>query len=192
MKFRMLRRRKTVGAAVGLMLATGVAVAVVPGTAHAGVEGTTFAAPSGFEIRASVISGQQIYKCTQQSDGTFAYKQDNVSAQLGQGIKHSFVTPGSGPPQWVAPDGSAVTGKVVTSTPHGDGNIPELKLTATQSGKSTGLLSKVIEVRRINTSGGVAPSGSCDPKTKPTAAVLYKADYVFVKKCPAETRNRSA
>lgn len=189
MKIGIPRRRKTIGVAVGLIVAAGVAMAVVPGTAEAHIEGArTFAGSAGSPtvgatsagVALSVVSGQQIYKCTQQPDGTFAFKQDNVDATLDQGIKHSFVTAGSGPPQWVAPDGSAVTGTVVSSTPHGDGNIPELKLTATQSGSPTGLLSNVVEVDRINTTGGVAPPGPCDPNVNPTAAVPYTAKYLFV------------
>jgi hypothetical protein len=183
MDIRVSRRHRIV-AAIGLLSATGVTMAVVSGTAQAGIGGGGGAQrPSttgASEIRASVVTGQQIYKCTQAADGSFAFKQDNVDAQLGQGIKHSFVSAAAGPPQWVAPDGSAVTGKVVTTTPHGDGNIPELKLTATQSGSPGGLLSKTVEVLRLNTVGGAAPSGPCDPAANPTAAVPYQADYVFV------------
>src|SRR4051812_25761860 len=98
MKMRIPRRRKTIGAAIGLILATGVTMAVLPGTAHAGVEvaaatdspPTVPGAPAGSGIRASVISGQQIYKCTQQDDGSFAFKQDDVAARLELGINHSF------------------------------------------------------------------------------------------------------
>ncbi len=127
---------------------------------------------------ASVLDGVQIYACTKQADGTYAFTQHDVRARLRYGIRHSFVTPDAGPPQWVAPDGSAVTGKVLTKTPHGTGNIPELELAATPSG--TGLLSRVSEVLRLNTVGGVAPSGACDPAARPTAEVPYRADYLFL------------
>lgn len=134
-------------------------------------------------LRASVVSGVQIYACTQQADGTFAFTQRGVRATLQGGIKHSFVNPDSGPPQWIARDGSAVTGKVVSKTPHGPGNIPELELTATQSGKSTGKLAEVVKIRRVNTRGGVAPAGACDPAKTPTAEVPYGADYEFISVC---------
>jgi uncharacterized protein DUF3455 len=90
------------------------------------------------------------------------------------------VQPDSGPPQWQAPDGSAVTGKAVTKNANGAGNIAELNLDATQIGASTGLLAHSVEVLRLNTVGGVAPTGTCDPQATPTAAVPYQADYVFI------------
>jgi hypothetical protein len=131
-------------------------------------------------FQASVVRGKQIYACTKQADGSYAFTQHNVSALLAGGIRHSFVQPDVGPPQWVAPDRSAVTGKVLLKTPNGTGNIPELDLQATQSGRGHGLLADVQEVLRLNTVGGVAPSGTCDPKRTPTVGVPYRADYLFV------------
>ena len=72
------------------------------------------------------------------------------------------------------------TGKVVDRNPNGAGNIAELDLDATQIGASTGLLAHVVEVLRLNTVGGVAPAGTCDPRATPTVNVPYRADYVFV------------
>jgi hypothetical protein len=128
-----------------------------------------------------VLRGAQIYRCTQQPDGGHAYTQENVRATLGDAIAHTFVNPGpSGPPQWVAPDRSAVTGKAVTKTPNGDGNIPELVLDATQTGAKGGLLSGTSQILRLNTIGGVAPAGACDPHARPLAHVPYRADYLFL------------
>ncbi|WP_405996879.1 DUF3455 domain-containing protein [Streptomyces sp. NBC_00829] len=132
----------------------------------------------GNTFRAAVTSGVQIYACKQQADGTFAFAQRGVRATLEGGIEHSFVNPDAGPPQWVARDGSAVTGKVVTKTPRGANDIPELELAATQSGQSSGDLANVVTVRRLNTSGGVAPTGSCEPAD--TVEVPYQADYEFI------------
>ena len=133
-----------------------------------------------FPFVASVRSGQQIYACTRQADGTFAYTQHNVSAHLRRGIDHSFVKDDAGPPQWVARDGSSVTGTLVSKVPHGDGNIAELDLNLTQTGAAHGLLAHAVEVQRINTVGGVAPAGVCDPVAMPIAAVPYQADYLFI------------
>src|SRR5215472_390157 len=61
-------------------------------------------------LQESVVLGSQIYACTAQPGGSFAFTQHDVAAHLTGGIHHTFVQPDSGPPQWQAPDGSAVTG----------------------------------------------------------------------------------
>ena len=131
-------------------------------------------------LQESVIHGSQIYACTVQADGSFAFTQHDVEARLGGGIHHTFVQLDAGPPQWQAPDGSAVSGTVVTRNVNGAGNIAELNLDATQIGNSTGLLANVVEVLRLNTVGGVAPAGPCDPHATPIVNVPYEADYVFI------------
>jgi CHRD domain-containing protein/uncharacterized protein DUF3455 len=137
------------------------------------------AATSGVAaVQESVLRGSQIYACTAPPGGSFAFTQFGVEARLGDGIHHTFVQPAAGPPQWQAPDGSAVTGKVVTKNDNGAGNIAELNLDATQTGASTGLLAHVVEVLRLNTLGGAAPAGSCDPQATPIINVPYQADYV--------------
>jgi hypothetical protein len=131
-------------------------------------------------VQESVVRGSQIYACTARPDGSFAFTQFGVEARLFDGIHHTFVQPAAGPPQWHAPDGSAVTGKVVTANANGAGNIAELNLDATQIGASTGLLAHAVEVLRLNTLGGVAPAGPCDPQATPIVNVPYQADYVFI------------
>ena len=131
-------------------------------------------------LQESVALGSQIYACTAQPDGSFAFTQHDVDAHLTDDIHHTFVRPLAGTPQWQAPDGSAVTGKVVTKNANGAGNIAELNLDATQIGTSTGLLAHAVEVLRLNTAGGVAPAGPCDPQATPIASVPYQADYVFI------------
>ncbi|MET8451979.1 DUF3455 domain-containing protein [Streptomyces sp. NPDC005209] len=192
------RKKKLVWLIAGAGLVTGgFAAATGAGFAsQTGVAADGSPAPLERTFRASVISGVQIYACTQQADGTFAFTQRGVRATLQGGIQHSFVNPNSGPPQWVARDGSAVTGTVTSKTPRGPGNIPELELTATQSGRTTGKLAEVVKIRRLNTSGGAAPTGPCDPVKTPTTEVPYRADYEFVSLCrqtptPASPRGRS-
>ncbi len=133
-----------------------------------------------FPFAAAVRTGEQIYACTRLADGTFGFTQHNVEAHLRRGIEHSFVADDAGPPQWVARDHSAVTGTVVTRTPHGAGNIAELDLNLTQTGAARGLLAHAVEVLRLNTVGGVAPAGACDPVARPIARVPYQADYLFI------------
>ncbi|MEV0277132.1 CHRD domain-containing protein [Streptomyces sp. NPDC050610] len=132
-------------------------------------------------FQASVTRGSQIYACTRQPGGGYAFTPYNVRAALGGGIAHSFTRP-AGSPQWVAPDGSAVTGEVLAKSPNGTGNIPELDLRATRSGtaRADGLLADTVEILRLNTVGGTAPAGTCDPARQPTISVPYQADYLFV------------
>lgn len=129
-------------------------------------------------FQASVIQGKQIYECKPVDGGGYAFAQRDVSAVLGGRIAHSFVAPNSGTPQWIARDGSAVTGAVISRTPNGAGNIPELDLKAARSGKHHGRLADTAEILRLNTVGGVAPAGSCTPGV--TVGVPYQADYVFI------------
>ncbi|WP_128381807.1 CHRD domain-containing protein [Streptomyces cavernae] len=131
-------------------------------------------------FQASVVKGKQIYECKPVEGGGYAFAQRDVSALLGGRIAHSFVKPNSGTPQWIAPDRSAVTGSLISKTPNGATNIPELDLKATQSGKHRGLLADTAEILRLNTVGGVAPSGSCTPGK--IVGVPYQADYVFIQK----------
>jgi hypothetical protein len=132
---------------------------------------------------ASVEKGEQIYACTKGEDGKFAFTQHNVSATLQGNVAHSFVKDGpAGPPQWVARDGSSVSGKLISKTPNGADNIAELDLDLTQTGKDSGKFANAVEVLRLNTVGGVAPAGSCDPKSQPIAKVPYGADYFFITK----------
>jgi hypothetical protein len=131
-------------------------------------------------LQESVVLGSQIYACTPQLDGSFAFTQHDVEAHLTGGIHHTFVQPLAGTPQWQAPDGSAVSGKLVTKNANGAANIAELNLDATQIGTSTGMLSHAVEVLRLNTVGGVAPTGTCDPQATPIVNVPYQADYIFI------------
>ncbi|MGW8380054.1 CHRD domain-containing protein [Streptomyces sp. ODS28] len=125
-------------------------------------------------FQSSVVRGAQVYKCV---NGAFV--QDNVRAVLDRGIAHFFAKAGpQGPPAWLAADRSAVTGKAVARFPNGERNIPELDLLATRAGRDRGLLSRTNEILRLNTAGGVAPSGACEEGRR--AAVPYRADYVFL------------
>ncbi|WP_433555033.1 CHRD domain-containing protein [Pseudonocardia xinjiangensis] len=154
------------------------------------VRGQLHALPVQVDLRSAishdenhpVVEGDQIYTCTRQdSDGSFTFTPDNVNTLLSGGIEHTFVKPGkSGPPQWVAPDKSAVTGRIVTTITGSPGDIPELVLAAKQEGASQGELSGTRAVLRLDTIGGVAPAGTCDPMTQAVTAVPYSADYLFI------------
>ena len=118
-------------------------------------------------LQESVALGSQIYACTAQPDGSFAFTQHDVDAHLTDDIHHTFVRPLAGTPQWQAPDGSAVSGAVVARNANGAGNIAELNLDATQIGTSTGLLAHAVEVLRLNTARRRRPGRPLRPAGHP-------------------------
>jgi Protein of unknown function (DUF3455) len=82
-------------------------------------------------------------------------------------------------PTWEAPDGSKAVGKVLANEPAPKtGAIPWLLLSAQSS--ASGVLAGARFVQRVNTSGGVGPTGVC-PTVGAEQRVDYTADYVFYK-----------
>jgi Protein of unknown function (DUF3455) len=83
-------------------------------------------------------------------------------------------------PTFEAFDGSSVLGTLDASTPAPDPTraIPWLRLRAVST-QGDGVLARVDYVQRIETRGGVAPAGPCDPAADRTVAVPYRARYVF-------------
>jgi hypothetical protein len=75
-------------------------------------------------------------------------------------------------------DGSSVLGALVASAPSPQGAIPWLLLGAVST-QGDGVLAGVDFIQRIETRGGVAPAGPCDPAADATVAVPYRARYVF-------------
>ena len=82
-------------------------------------------------------------------------------------------------PTWEAPDGSKIVGKILASEPAPKtGAIPWLLLSAETSG--SGVLAGARFVQRVDTSGGVAPTGAC-PAAGAERRVAYTANYIFYK-----------
>ena len=80
---------------------------------------------------------------------------------------------------WQLKDGSSVEAARTVTVPGGAGNIPWLLLQAvvTTAGSDGDRLTGTTWVQRLNTSGGVAPAGTCTPGDR--IAVPYSADYLF-------------
>jgi hypothetical protein len=72
-------------------------------------------------------------------------------------------------------DGSSVTATAQASSPVPNA-IPQLLLKSA-SNRGPGLLSAVTYIQRLNTTGGLAPTGTCSEGT--TASVPYTARYTF-------------
>jgi hypothetical protein len=113
--------------------------------------------------------GVQTYQCTA---GAWVFVQPDAILRH-HGRAEVLHTRG---PVWTSVvDGSSVTAATQASSPV-PGAIPELLLKATGN-RGPGLLSAVTYIQRLNTTGGLAPTGSCTEGA--TASIRYTADYAF-------------
>ena len=121
--------------------------------------------------------GAQIYVCrVKGAANEWAFKAPEAKLVDAEG--RPFAKHYAGP-TWEAPDGSKAVGKVLASEPAPKaGAIPWLLLSAESSG--SGALAGVRFVQRVDTAGGVAPSGTC-PRTSAEQPIDYTADYIFYK-----------
>jgi hypothetical protein len=177
-------RRITVGVTVAAFAAAVAALAAVPAGAAPQASGTlttdqssdqsgvpvAIRVPHGNTRIATMASeGVQTYQCT---NGAWTFQQPDAILQF-NGRAQVLHTRG---PVWTSVvDGSSVTAAVVASSPVPDA-IPELLLSATAH-RVPGLLAAVTYVQRLDTTGGLAPTGACTEGT--TASVPYTADYAF-------------
>ena len=121
--------------------------------------------------------GVQKYTC--QANGTWLftdpeatlYKTTGASKPVGTHFLN-FLT---GRPVWQWKGGSSVEAARTQTAPGGAGNIAWLLLQAVAT--SRGRLAQTTWIQRLNTTGGVAPAGTCTPGA--TTAVPYTADYFF-------------
>jgi Protein of unknown function (DUF3455) len=126
--------------------------------------------------------GVQKYAC--QANGSWLFTDPEAalykSADVLKPIGTHFLNFATGLPVWQLEDGSSVEAARHVSAPGGAGNIAWLLLQAmTIGGPDDGRLAGTTWVQRLNTSGGVAPSGACTPGD--TTAVPYTTDYFFWK-----------
>lgn len=121
--------------------------------------------------------GVQIYVCTVKGGGSeWSFKAPEAELIDAQGKPFAKHYAG---PTWEAPDGSKIVGKILASEPAPQtGAIPWLLLSAESSG--SGVLGGARFVQRVNTSGGVGPTGAC-PLAGTERRADYTADYIFYK-----------
>jgi hypothetical protein len=121
--------------------------------------------------------GVQIFACSVKG-GANEWRFKAPEAELMDAQGRPFAKHYAGP-TWEAPDGSKMVGKVLANEPAPKaGAIPWLLLSAESSG--SGVLAGVRFVQRVNTSGGVGPTGAC-PTSGTERRVEYTADYIFYK-----------
>jgi Protein of unknown function (DUF3455) len=134
------------------------------------------AVPAGQKVVLDVVGkGVQIYDCNPATLAwTFREPAAVLSGRRGRPVGIHFAGP-----TFESFDGSKVVGTKPLSVPAPHpGAIPWLRLEAL-SNQGDGVLSQVDFVHRLETRGGVAPAGACDPAEDATVAVPYRARYVF-------------
>jgi hypothetical protein len=130
----------------------------------------------------AVAKGVQIYECAADASGALAWKLHAPRADLVDDAGTTIATHFGGVdknlpagPYWQSTDGSRVHGAKPVSVPN-PGSIPLLRLEAADT-FGTGVFSKVAFIQRLETTGGVAPSGACTAGK--TTEVPYTAKYYF-------------
>jgi hypothetical protein len=161
-------KRMTVALAVGALVLSGAATAsATPAPAQVP---DAVKVPAGNRPLVTYFGeGVQIYGCT---DGAWTLIQPAATLS-----KHGrTVALHSKGPVWTSTvDGSTVGAAAAASSPR-TGAIPELLLKANLNA-GDGVFGKVTYVQRLNTTGGVAPAGTCAAGAQ--TAVHYTADYAF-------------
>jgi len=169
--------RIMVGVAVAVMASVGGGVADAAPASPAGdtvaVAGhvpEVIKVPEGNRrIAVMPARGVQTYQCTA---GAWAFLQPDAILRY-HGRAEVLHTKG---PAWTSvTDGSSVTAAAVASSPVPNA-IPQLLLKSTGN-RGPGLLGTVTYIQRLNTTGGLSPTGACTDGA--TASVPYTADYTF-------------
>jgi hypothetical protein len=119
--------------------------------------------------------GVQIYVCRVKGAATeWSFKAPE--AELVDARGRPFAKHYDGP-TWEAGDGSKIVGKALATEPSPkEKAIPWLLLSTKSS--ASGVLAGVRFVQRINTSGGIGPTGAC-PTVGTEQRVYYTADYIL-------------
>ncbi|TPK81041.1 DUF3455 domain-containing protein [Mesorhizobium sp. B2-4-13] len=122
--------------------------------------------------------GVQIYVCSANGSASeWTFKAPEARLVDAQGTPFAKHYAG---PTWEANDGSKIVGKVLASEPAPKADAIPWLLLSTQSAATSGALTGVRFVQRVNTSGGAAPTGACST-VGTERQVDYTADYIFYK-----------
>lgn len=173
-------RRRLAGAFTSISLALACSTACMSAAlAQSEVPASLTPGDATHVIAALKASGTQIYVCKRVTSSKLSWAFKAPSAELYDASGELIVTHSAGP-SWAAADGSRITGEVLQQAPNTDqaGSIPLLLLRATNAG-GPGLLSAVRYVQRLDTHGGVAPSGPCTQEGQEGRSP-YMAEYVFL------------
>lgn len=172
-----MRRRPFLLGLLALLGSALVAGAAVPAGAGAKPPSVpdTIAVSDPYEVVLDVVGkGVQIYDCTA---GAWTFREP--AAVLSDRGRRPVGIHFRGP-TFESFDGSSVLGTPDgrADAPDPSRDIPWLRLKAVST-QGDGVLAGVDFIQRLETRGGVAPAGACDPASDATVAVPYRARYVF-------------
>jgi Protein of unknown function (DUF3455) len=163
-------------ALAGLVATSAAAAKPEPQTAPGDALDPRTYAPESTPFLAVYAIGVQKYSC--QPSGAWLFTDPEATlydAKHEKPVGTHFLNFATGRPVWQFKDGSSVEAARKVSASGGAGNIAWLLLEGVAT--SGDRLGSSTWVQRLNTSGGVAPSGTCTPGD--TIAVPYTTDYVF-------------
>ena len=181
----LLRSVRVIVLAAVLLVVAQVLSMPVSAAASAGKPPTVpeiIAVPAGSVLLFSRhAKGVQIYDC---QNGQWALhaprallfdRQPNEPTGIHYGGIDRGLTPG---PWWESlTDSSRIRGSKLQSAPSPNPNSIPLLLLEVVERQGTGEFSPVTHIQRLNTLGGVGPSGACEPDAE--SWVPYTADYYF-------------
>jgi hypothetical protein len=128
-----------------------------------------------------IVHADGVQKYTCQANGTWLFTDPEATLSKTTGVAKPigthFLNFATGRPVWRLKDGSSVEAARRVTVSAGTENIPLLLLQAvvTTVGSDGDALTGTTWVQRLNTSGGVAPAGTCTAGDQ--IAVWYAADY---------------
>ena len=151
------------------LLLTGCSVAQATSAPHTSPE---LRPPAGSNVLFKVHArGVQIYAC-KDTQWVLRAPEADLYDERGAKLGAHF-----GGPTWKASDGSQVVGELRQRVPAPSKDaVPWLLLSAKKT-EGRGVLGEVGWVQRVDTEGGVAPSGACESGKE--ARVPYEANYYF-------------
>jgi hypothetical protein len=151
---------------------TALSAKIIPPTTAAAPVAASIDVPKGNKLVATLpAQGVQVYQCI---DKAWTLLEPDATLKDGKEVV-ALHTRG---PVWISTvDGSAVNAAAVPgASVKREGAVPELLL-KTAATRGNGVFGKVTFVQRLDTKGGLAPTGTCSPGTQVSSP--YEATYTF-------------
>jgi hypothetical protein len=138
-------------------------------------------APAGEQVvLVAHASGSQIYVCQSAADGKMAWTLKAPEADL-RNDQGAVIGRHYAGPTWKLNDGSEVTGKAAAKVDSPDADSIPLLLVTVTAHTGEGALTRVTDIQRVHTKGGMAPAAdTCNAaKQGSESKSNYSADYYF-------------